>query len=110
MTRATLNILKSPEVIAINQDPLGVPGDLVWKQGPKEVRSLVFVPVQADACFGSPAHMSPEFPQEKSSYEWFVPEGCLFWRLADWCMSCAALNWQRGISRISNIYAKFTVA
>ena len=37
MTRATLNILKSPEVIAINQDPLGVPGDLVWKQGPQEV-------------------------------------------------------------------------
>jgi hypothetical protein len=37
MTRQTLNILKSPEVIAINQDPLGIPGDLVWKQGPQEV-------------------------------------------------------------------------
>ena len=37
MTRQTLNILKSPEVIAINQDPLGVAGDLVWKQGPQEV-------------------------------------------------------------------------
>ena len=40
MTRVTLNILKSPEVIAINQDPLGVAGDLVWKQGPAEVRSM----------------------------------------------------------------------
>ena len=39
MTRQTLNILKSPEVVAINQDPLGVAGDLVWKQGPQEVRS-----------------------------------------------------------------------
>ena len=37
MTRETLNILKSREVIAINQDPLGVAGDLVWKQGPQEV-------------------------------------------------------------------------
>jgi len=38
MTRQTLNIFKSPEVVAINQDPLGVAGDLVWKQGPQEVR------------------------------------------------------------------------
>lgn len=37
MTRDTLSILKSREVIAINQDPLGVAGDLVWKQGPQEV-------------------------------------------------------------------------
>ena len=37
MTRETLNILKSREVIAINQDPLGVAGDLVWKEGPQEV-------------------------------------------------------------------------
>ncbi|KAK9812150.1 hypothetical protein WJX73_000379 [Symbiochloris irregularis] len=32
-----LKILKAKEVIAINQDPLGVAGDLVWKQGPEEV-------------------------------------------------------------------------
>lgn len=31
-------LLKSREVIAINQDPLGVAGDRVWKQGPYEVR------------------------------------------------------------------------
>ncbi|CAL5220459.1 g2480 [Coccomyxa viridis] len=37
MTRDTLSILKSREVIAINQDPLGVAGDLVWKQGPQEI-------------------------------------------------------------------------
>lgn len=37
MTRQTLSILKSREVIAVNQDPLGVAGDLVWKQGPHEV-------------------------------------------------------------------------
>ncbi|KAL3147729.1 hypothetical protein ABBQ32_002471 [Trebouxia sp. C0010 RCD-2024] len=30
-------ILTAPEVIAVNQDPLGVAGDLVWKQGPLEV-------------------------------------------------------------------------
>ena len=31
-----LLLLKSKEVIAINQDPLGVAGDRVWKQGPYE--------------------------------------------------------------------------
>lgn len=31
------SILLAEEVIAINQDPLGVAGDLVWKQGPNEV-------------------------------------------------------------------------
>ena len=34
----TLDILKASEVIAVNQDPLGVPGDRVWKLGPAEVR------------------------------------------------------------------------
>ena len=34
-----LAILKAKEVIAVHQDPLGVAADVVWKQGPKEVRS-----------------------------------------------------------------------
>ena len=33
-------LLKSREVIAVNQDPLGVAGDRVWKQGPYEVPPL----------------------------------------------------------------------
>ncbi|KAK9834824.1 hypothetical protein WJX81_001388 [Elliptochloris bilobata] len=37
LENATLAILTAPEVIAINQDPLGIAGDLVWKQGPAEV-------------------------------------------------------------------------
>ena len=36
-----LLLLKSKEVIAINQDPLGVAGDRVWKQGPYEARACV---------------------------------------------------------------------
>lgn len=36
----TLAILTAPEVIAVNQDPLGVAGDLVWKQGPAEARAV----------------------------------------------------------------------
>ena len=27
------------EVIAVNQDPLGVAGDLIWKEGPNEART-----------------------------------------------------------------------
>ncbi|KAL4458747.1 hypothetical protein ABPG75_013612 [Micractinium tetrahymenae] len=37
MAASSLAILRSKEVIAINQDPLGVPGDLIWKSGPKEI-------------------------------------------------------------------------
>ena len=40
MSQATLSILQAPEVIAVNQDPLGIPADLVWKEGPEEVRQL----------------------------------------------------------------------
>lgn len=34
----SLAILKARELIAVNQDPLGVAGDLIWKEGPLEVR------------------------------------------------------------------------
>lgn len=33
------SILLAAEVLAVNQDPLGVAGDLVWKEGPAEVRA-----------------------------------------------------------------------
>ena len=36
-----LKILKAKEVIAVNQDALGVAGDLVAKAGPEEVKSPV---------------------------------------------------------------------
>ena len=38
ITQATLDILMAEELIAVNQDPLGIPGDLIWKQGANEVR------------------------------------------------------------------------
>ena len=37
LSREAKQILTAGEVIAVNQDPLGVAGDLVWKQGPLEV-------------------------------------------------------------------------
>lgn len=37
MDNVTLGLLTAPELIAFNQDPLGVAGELVWKQGPAEV-------------------------------------------------------------------------
>lgn len=36
--KESLEILLAKEIIAINQDALGVAGDLVWKLGPYEVR------------------------------------------------------------------------
>ena len=35
----SLAILKAKEVLAVSQDPLGAPADLIWKRGTKEVRS-----------------------------------------------------------------------
>jgi alpha-galactosidase len=37
MSRETLEILSNPEVIAVDQDPLGVEGHRVWQEGPLEV-------------------------------------------------------------------------
>lgn len=37
LSKEAKEILTAAEVIAVNQDPLGVAGDLVWKQGPLEV-------------------------------------------------------------------------
>lgn len=34
----SLAVLKAKELLAVNQDELGVAGDLVWKRGSKEVR------------------------------------------------------------------------
>jgi Alpha galactosidase C-terminal beta sandwich domain len=45
------SILLAEEVIAINQDPLGVAGDLIWKQGPNEVwRALLFTCLDLSGC------------------------------------------------------------
>ena len=44
MKKEELTLLKSREVIAINQDPLGIAGDRVWKQGPYEVILPASVP------------------------------------------------------------------
>lgn len=35
-----LDILLAKEVLAVNQDALGVAGDLVWKEGPAEASSM----------------------------------------------------------------------
>lgn len=37
LSAPSLSVLTAEEVIAVNQDPLGVPGDLIWKQGALEV-------------------------------------------------------------------------
>ena len=37
LSKSALKILTAEEVIAVNQDPLGVAGDLIWKEGPIEV-------------------------------------------------------------------------
>ena len=38
ISKEALTILLADEVIAVNQDDLGIAGDLIWKQGPLEVR------------------------------------------------------------------------
>lgn len=37
------------EVIAVNQDPLAIPGDRVWKLGPAEVRPKALIEARASA-------------------------------------------------------------
>lgn len=44
LSKAALKILTAEEVIAVNQDKLGVAGDLVYKEGPEEVSFPVASP------------------------------------------------------------------
>jgi alpha-galactosidase len=37
LTKKQIAVLQNPEMIALNQDPLGIPGDLIWKEGAEEV-------------------------------------------------------------------------
>lgn len=39
ISQEALAILKAKEVVAVNQDEMGVAGDLIWKEGPLEVSS-----------------------------------------------------------------------
>ena len=39
ISRLAQSIVQAPEMIAMSQDPLGVAGDLVFKQGSNEVRA-----------------------------------------------------------------------
>lgn len=41
LSKTALEILTAEEVIAVNQDPLGVAGDLIWKEGPIEVHTAI---------------------------------------------------------------------
>ena len=53
MKKEELTLLKSREVIAINQDPLGIAGDRVWKQGPYEVILPAVSPVPTETVSSS---------------------------------------------------------
>lgn len=37
MNQSALSIVTAIELIRVNQDPLGVPGDLIWQEGPRQV-------------------------------------------------------------------------
>jgi len=41
VSKTALEILTAEEVIAVNQDKLGVAGDLIWKQGPNEASTCL---------------------------------------------------------------------
>ena len=46
-----LDILMAKEVIAVNQDPLGIPAELVWKQGHNEVSLHFLCYCKQNPCF-----------------------------------------------------------
>ena len=50
-----VEILLNVEVIALNQDPLGVAGDLIAKEGPQEVRNIYHRLCDPPTNLGGPA-------------------------------------------------------
>lgn len=47
LSKTALEILTAEEVIAVNQDKLGVAGDLIWKRGPTEANFCPPEPLMA---------------------------------------------------------------
>lgn len=56
------------ELIAVNQDPLGIPGDLIWKQGANEVCNQPCIPTsaQSSVILGSARLLAPQRQAESS--------------------------------------------
>ena len=60
-----LAILSAEELIAVNQDPMGVAGDLIWKEGPLEVGAwrpgwqTLAGRAARDLCCSSPGQVLP---------------------------------------------------
>ena len=83
------------EVIAINQDPLGVPGDLVWQQGPKMARIIARVQWVAGRCGPCPGGGHAGVPAPSCSQLSTRPPACRCLRrrwpaaAAPWCSSTA---------------------
>lgn len=67
-------ILLAKEVIAVNQDPLGVAGDLVWKEGPAEARRPAKAPRKVDFLGGKQRTVSLACKLGRKSAAF-----CLFW-------------------------------
>lgn len=64
MTPEQMEVVSNEEVLAVNQDALGVPGDLIWKEGPAEVRCYV---IRASVAFLTKLtrlHCSVEYRRE----------------------------------------------
>jgi hypothetical protein len=57
ITNAALDILKADELVRVNQDLLGIPGDLIWKQGSNEVQRAAMAAhaLHSNACLAWPA-------------------------------------------------------
>lgn len=83
-------LLKSREVIAVNQDPLGVAGDRVWKQGPYEV------PVMPHSCITKQRQPLTYLGYRQASL------------LSGWSKSCGASRRELGRRRCtSNLSAAY---
>lgn len=69
VTPAISSILLNRELISWNQDPLGVAGDLIWKEGPAEVYAVPLADGSRGVVFFNRQTISTQYPQTNISID-----------------------------------------
>lgn len=60
-------ILQNAEIIAISQDDLGVPGDLVWQQGPRRIYAAPLADGSRAVVMFNAHHYGSQFPVDNTT-------------------------------------------
>jgi len=99
-------VLLNKELIAVNQDPLGVAGDLVWKEGPNEVWAGPLADGGRAVVLFNRHVINSQYPLQNITVNWTMvgyPEDISV-SVRDMYTSANLGNWTHGFTGVANIH------